>query len=55
MLLLQSHVGWGVEFCVSVGVSCAYIVCVCAGVSHWDVILRMRLFAGENELEERRD
>lgn len=50
--------GMGVESCVfvCVGVSYAYIVCVfvcvCAGVSHWDVILRMRLFVGEFELEE---
>lgn len=40
VLLLQSHVGWGVESCVRVyvGVSYAYIVCVCAGVSPRDVI-----------------
>lgn len=36
--------------CVCVGVSYAYIVCVCAGASHRDIILRMRPFAGENEL-----
>lgn len=54
VLLLQSHVGWGKScVCVCVGVSYAYIVCVCAGVSHWDVILRMRLFVGENKLGER--
>lgn len=30
-----------------------HILCVCADVPRWDVILRMRLFSGENELEER--
>lgn len=38
--------------CACVGVSYAYIVRGCADVSRWDTILRMRLFAGENELEE---
>lgn len=41
--------------CLCVGVSYAYIVCVCAVASLWDIILRMRRFAGENELEERGD
>lgn len=33
-----------------------YILCVCVcvfGLPHWDVILRMRLFAGEDEEGER--
>lgn len=28
-------------------------MCICVGMSHWDLILRMRLLAGENELEKR--